>query len=268
MEITMTDSNLLVETDPRGVATVTLNRPAVLNAFDEALISRLAETFAHLAKDPAVRIVVLAAAGKSFCAGADIAWMQRAAANVHEANLDDARAFAATMATVSKCSKPVVARIQGAVYGGGVGLACAADIAIAGTKARFSVSEARFGILPAVIGPYVVNAVGVRQARRLALTCSVIDAAEALSLGLVHQVVDEGELDAAVERCVNDLLQAGPQAQRQIKQLFAQLHVGPITGEVQELTAQTITRVRATEEARAGFASFFAKRPAPWVPVD
>lgn len=268
MNAAMTDSNLLVETDPRGVATVTLNRPAVLNAFDEALIGRITETFERLSKDPAVRIVVLAAAGKSFCAGADIAWMQRAAANELQANLEDARSFAAMMAAVDKCPKPVVARIQGAAYGGGVGLACAADIAIAGTKARFSVSEAKFGILPAVIGPYVVNAVGVRQARRLALTCSVVGAAEALSLGLVHQVVNESELDAAVEQCVKELLLAGPQAQRQIKQLFAQLHVGPVTGEVQELTAQTIAKVRATEEARAGFAAFLAKRPAPWVPAD
>lgn len=261
----MTDSALLLVTDQRGVATVTLNRPKVLNAFDESLILQLTETFDRLAKDPAVRIVVLASVGRSFCAGADIGWMQRAASNDLEANLDDARAFATMMATVDKFPKPVVARIQGPAYGGGVGLACAADIAIASTKARFSISEAKFGILPSVIGPYVMNAVGPRQARRLALTCSLIDATEAVGLGLIHQAVEEEHLDAAIEACVKDLLAAGPQAQRQIKQLFAQLHVGPVTGEVQELTAQTIARVRATEEARVGFSSFVDKCPPPWV---
>ena len=162
----------------------------------------------------------------------------------------------------------LIARIQGAAYGGGVGLACAADIVIAGTRARFCVSEAKFGILPAVIGPYLVNAVGVRQARRLALTCTVVDAAEALALGIVHQAVEEADLDAVVERCVKELLQAGPEAQGSIKRLFAQSQVGPVTDEVQELTAQTISRVRSGDEARVGFEAFVAKRPPPWSPAE
>lgn len=260
--------SLLVQTNARGVATVTLNRPAVLNAFDEELIYNLLSTFEHLAADAAVRVVVLASAGKAFCAGADIGWMRRAAANDFEANLDDGRNFAGMMAAVHKCPKPIIARIQGAAYGGGVGLACAADIAIASKGARFSVSEAKFGILPSVIGPYLVNAIGLRQAKRLALTCAVIDAQAALDLGLIQQVVEEDALDAAVEACVQELLLAGPQAQRHIKALFGQLHVGPITGEVQELTAQTISRVRATDEAKAGFSCFIDKRPPPWAPTQ
>lgn len=257
-------SNLIVERDARGVARVTLNRRAVLNAFDEALIAALAEAFEQLGCDPAVRLVVLQSQGRSFCAGADIEWMRRAAANDQAANLEDARRFAHMMDAIATCPKPVVARIQGGAYGGGVGLACAADMAIACEHAKFSVSEARFGILPAVIGPYVVNAVGPRQARRLALSCTVVGAAEALAMGLVQQVVAADELDAAVERCIAELLANGPQAQAEIKALFAQLSVGPVGTEVRELTAQTISRVRSTGEAREGFAAFLGKRPARW----
>ena len=156
--------------------------------------------------------------------------------------------------------------MQGAALGGGVGLACACDIAIAADNASFSVSEAKFGILPAVIGPYVINAVGKRQARRLALTITRVGAAEALAIGLVQQVVAADQLDAAVEATVKELLAGGPAAQAEIKQLFAQLAVGPITPQVRELTAQTISRVRGTDEAREGFAAFLAKRPANWIP--
>lgn len=260
----MADANLRVDIDARGVATVTLDRPETLNAFDESLISNLGATFGRLADDGAVRVVVLAAAGRAFCAGADIGWMQRAAANAFEENLEDARRFAAMMAAVSQCPKPVVARVQGVAYGGGVGLACAADLVVASRRARFCVSEAKFGILPAVIGPYLVNAVGLRQARRLALSCTIVDADEALALGLVHRCVDDSALDDAVERCVAELLLAGPRAQREIKQLFARLEAGPVDASVRELTAQTISRVRTGDEARAGFEAFVAKRPPPW----
>lgn len=163
---------LLQTRDARGVVRLTLNRPDVRNAFDEPLIALIRRTFEALAQDDSVRVIVLDAVGSLFCAGADIGWMRRAAARDQAANLEDARQFAAMMHAMASCPHPVVARIQGAAYGGGVGLACAADIAIASDKALFSVSEARFGILPAVIGPYVVNTVGLRQARRLALTAA------------------------------------------------------------------------------------------------
>jgi methylglutaconyl-CoA hydratase len=249
-----------------AVARVRMNRPEVFNAFDEAMIAALHETFAALSEDASVRVIVLEGAGKAFSAGADLQWMQRASTASQEWNLQDARCFAAMLGAIHHCPKPTIARVQGVALGGGVGLAAACDIAIAGEDAKFSVSEAKFGILPAVIGPYVVNAVGKRQALRLALTTSRISAQEALDIGLVQKVVPLDGLDTAVEAWAAELLVGGPQAQREIKQLFAQLQLGPITEEVRELTAQTISRVRATPEAREGFEAFLAKRPAAWVP--
>jgi methylglutaconyl-CoA hydratase len=192
--------------------------------------------------------------------------MQRASTAGVEWNLQDARRFAAMLARIDGCPKPTVARIQGAALGGGVGLACACDLAIAAQDASFAVSEARFGILPAVIGPYLVNAVGPRQARRLALSAERIGAAEAQAIGLVHRAVPAAELDTAVDAALQSLLAGGPQAQREIKALYAQLAVGPVTPAVVELTAQTIARVRGTDEAREGFAAFLGKRPAHWIP--
>jgi methylglutaconyl-CoA hydratase len=249
-----------------GVAQVTMTRAAVFNAFDETMIAELDFAFSTLEADANVRVIVLAGDGKHFSAGADLQWMQRASEASQEWNLQDARKFAAMLARIESCPKPTVARVQGAALGGGVGLACACDIAVAADTASFSVSEARFGILPAVIGPYVTNAIGKRQARRLALTTQRIGAAEALAIGLVQQVVPLPELDAALDKTVADLLAGGPNAQREIKQLFAQLEVGPITPDVRELTAQTISRVRGTDEAKEGFAAFLGKRPAKWIP--
>jgi methylglutaconyl-CoA hydratase len=259
-------SSLSISQRQPGVVQVTMARPAMFNAFDEAMITELEAAFAALAEDAGVRVIVLAGAGKHFSAGADLQWMQRASSATREWNLDDARRFAAMLARIEACPKPTVARVQGAALGGGVGLVCACDVAIAADNASFAVSEAKFGILPAVIGPYVVNAVGKRQARRLALTTARIVAAEALAIGLVQAVVPLAALDAEVDAVVLELLAGGPQAQREIKQLFAQLEVGPVTPEVRELTAQTISRVRDSDEAREGFAAFLGKRPAAWIP--
>ncbi|QPF75849.1 enoyl-CoA hydratase/isomerase family protein [Roseateles sp. DAIF2] len=255
---------LTIETDARGVARVTMNRPEVFNAFNEAMIADLAAAFERLTADPAVRLIVLAGSGKAFSAGADLQWMKRASEATQAANVEDARRFATMLQRIAECPKPTLARVQGLALGGGVGLAAACDIALATPDAKFAVSEARFGILPAVIGPYVVNAVGPRQARRLALTASRIPAAEAQTLGLVQEVAED--IDAALERWIAELLLNGPAAQGEIKALFAQLEVGPITPEVRELTAQTIARVRMTDEAKEGFAAFLAKRPAAWIP--
>jgi methylglutaconyl-CoA hydratase len=248
-----------------GVAQVTMARPATSNAFDEAMIGELDAVFALLQVDPKVRVIILASEGKHFSAGADLQWMQRASQASVEWNVQDARRFVAMLSRIETCPKPTLARIQGAALGGGVGLACVCDVAIASDLASFAVSEAKFGILPAAIGPYVVNAVGKRHARRLALTTARIGAAEALSIGLVHQVVAADQLDAAVDATIKDLLLGGPNAHREIKQLFAQLAVGPVTDDVRELTAQTIARVRGTDEAREGFAAFLGKRPATWM---
>ena len=255
---------LTVTTDARGVATVTMARPERHNAFDEALIQQLHAAFTALAADDAVRVVVLAGAGKSFSAGADIGWMRRAAAASEADNLQDAQRFAAMLSAIAQCPKPTVARVQGLALGGGVGLACACDIAIAAEGTQFAVSEARFGILPAVIGPYVIRAAGARQAQRLALMAHRVSAAEALALGLVQQVVPAEVLDAAVDATVTELLASGPRAQAEIKALFAQLTPGDLGPEAQALTAATIARVRSTPEAREGFAAFVDKRAPAW----
>ena len=258
---------LRIEARRPGVAQVTMARPAVFNAFDEAMIGELDAAFAQLIADHSVRVIVLAGEGKHFSAGADLQWMQRASSASLEWNVADARRFAAMLARIQGCPKPTLARVQGAALGGGVGLTAACDVAIAASNASFCVSEAKFGILPAVIGPYVIQAVGMRQARRLALSTERIAAAEALALGLVQRVVAPEELDAAVDQMLQQLLAGGPTAQLEIKQLFAQLPVGPITPETIELTAQTIARVRGSDEAREGFAAFLGKRPANWNPA-
>ena len=263
----MTDYKTLQVTQrSAGVAQVTMSRPDVFNAFDEAMIGELDAAFAALVADDTVRVIVLAGAGKHFSAGADLQWMQRASQASLEWNLEDARRFAGMLSRIETCPKPTIARVQGAALGGGVGLACACDIAIASENASFSVSEAKFGILPAVIGPYVTNAVGKRQAKRLALTTERVGASEALAMGLVQQAVALDALDAAVDAVVTQLLAGSPNAQREIKALFGQLEVGTITPEVRELTARTIARVRGTPEAREGFAAFLEKRPATWIP--
>jgi methylglutaconyl-CoA hydratase len=248
----MSESILEISQRGTGVAQITMSRPDVFNAFDEAMIGELDAAFDTLIADDSVRVVVLAGAGKHFSAGADLQWMRRASEASVEWNLEDARRFASMLGKIDSCPKPTVARIQGAALGGGVGLLCACDIAIAADNASFAVSEARFGILPAVIGPYLINAVGRRHARRLALTMARIGASEALALGLVHQVANLDELDAAVDATLGELLTGGPLAQSEIK--------------VRELTAQTISRVRGSDEAREGFAAFLDKRPANWVP--
>ena len=261
-----TFATLALSQRAHGVAQISMARPAVFNAFDEVMIGELDAAFAQLVEDAEVRVIVLAGVGKHFSAGADLQWMQRASAASREWNLQDARRFAAMLSRIEAAPKPTIARVQGAALGGGVGLVCACDIAIAADNTSFSVSEARFGILPAVIGPYLTNAVGKRQAKRLALSTERIGAAEALAMGLVQKVVALDALDAAVDEAVAALLAGGPGAQREIKQLFAQLDVGPITPEKIELTAQTISRVRGSDEAREGFAAFLGKRPASWIP--
>lgn len=262
----MNQNSLQLHLDGRGVATLTMHRPERFNAFDEDLIAALHDAVQACSANPAVRVVVLAGAGKHFSAGADIGWMRRAAAAPEDVNRADAEKFAAMLAALAACPKPTVARVQGLALGGGVGLACACDIAIATEDAQFAVSEARFGILPAVIGPYVIRAVGPRQAQRLALMAHRIPAAEALRLGLVQQTVPAEQLDAALEATLAELLVSGPQAQAEIKTLFAQLPPGDIGPSAQALTAQTIARVRATPEAREGFAAFTEKRPPAWSP--
>ena len=249
----------------QGVVEVCMARPDVYNAFDETMIAELDEIFEQLSNSAEVRVIVLAGKGKHFSAGADLQWMRRASKATLEWNFKDATVFAEMLHKIESCPKPTVAKVQGAALGGGVGLICACDIAIGADNTSFAVSEAKFGILPAVIGPYLTNAVGKRQAKRLALTTSRIQSQEALSIGLLHQIVSAQDLDEAVNSMVTELLNGGPIAQAEIKSLFSQFEVGSITADIRELTARTISRVRGTEEAKEGFAAFFEKRPAKWI---
>jgi methylglutaconyl-CoA hydratase len=248
-----------------AVATVTLNRPEIHNAFDETLIARLTAAFVSLDDNPDVRVVVLAAAGKSFCAGADLNWMQRMAAFGPEENLADAQALAAMRRALYALSKPTIARVAGAAYGGGVGLVAACDIAIAVPEATFALSEAKLGLIPATIGPYVIEAIGARQARRYFLTAERFAAADALRIGLVHEVVPRDQLDARIDALIAMLKGAGPTAQLECKALVRGVAHRPIDEDVIDGTAEHIAAVRASPEGREGVAAFLGKRPAAWI---
>lgn len=250
--------------DSSGVAHLALNRPEVHNAFNETMIEELARCFHFLSASNAVRLVVLSSNGNVFCAGADLAWMRRASGNGLNANHQDAVRFADMMRAIHGCSKPVIARVNGGAFGGGVGLICACDIVVASDQAKFAVTEARFGILPAVIGPYLIESVGVREARRLALTASPVDASEAQRIGLVHFVTQSDSLDEQIDRLISELGRNGPTALQEIKSLFNDLSARRIDDEAMKVTASTIARVRSTEEAREGFAAFFDKRRPNW----
>ena len=246
------------------VATVTLNRPEIHNAFDETLIASLTAAFVSLDDNDDVRVVVLAGAGRSFCAGADLNWMKRMAAFGQEENLADASALAAMLRSLYALSKPTIARVSGAAYGGGVGLVAACDVAIAVPEATFALSEARLGLIPATIGPYVIEAIGARQARRYFLTAERFDAVEARRIGLVHEVAAPDALDARIDALVATLQAAGPCAQLECKALIRGVAHRPIDDDVIAGTAEHIAAVRASAEGREGVAAFLDRRKPAW----
>jgi methylglutaconyl-CoA hydratase len=247
-----------------GAVWLTLDRPEIHNAFDDQLILELTAELARLGADDAVRVVVLTGAGRSFSAGADLNWMRRTAAYGQAENLADARALAKLMQTLNELAKPTVARVNGAALGGGTGLVACCDVVIASEQATFGTTEVRLGLIPAVIGPYVLAAVGPRHARRLMLTGERISAAEAARLGLVHEVVAAEQLDAAIERVVGDVLKGGPAALTAAKRLIGDLAGRPIGPDLIDDTAQRIAALRATPEAREGVGAFLEKRPPGW----
>ena len=247
------------------IATIWMNRPAVLNAFDEQLIAELAAACAELDTDASVRVVILAGRGKHFSAGADLNWMKRAAQFTDEQNVEDARKFAGMLRSLSEMSKPTIARVQGAALGGGTGLTAACDMAIASSDAVFSTSEVKFGIIPSAISPYVLRAIGPRHALRYFQSAERISAERALAIGLVGEVVPLAELDASIVKLVDALLQGGPQAQKAAKELIVAVNGKTIDKNISEETAQRIARQRATAEAKDGIAAFLEKRPPNWI---
>jgi methylglutaconyl-CoA hydratase len=261
----MSDSTFLLERRPDGVVRLTLSRPAIHNAFDDRQIAELTAAFGDLAGDKTVRAIVLTGAGKSFSAGADLNWMRRTTTYDEAENLRDANALAALMKALYQLPQPTVARVNGAALGGGTGLVACCDVVVAGEDALFGTTEVRLGIMPAVIGPYVIAAIGARQARRLMLTGERITAHEAARIGLVHEVVAGDLLDAAVERVVSHLLKGGPRAIAAAKRLVHDLAGRPIDQELIDNTARRIAALRATPEAREGLSAFLEKRKPGWI---
>lgn len=255
----------MLQTDIKdGIATIRMNRPDVHNAFDDVLIAALTAELRRLDELPEARVIVLAANGKSFSAGADLNWMQRMANYSREENLRDAMALAELMRTLDGIKKPTIARVQGAAFGGGVGLVACCDIAIASTEAGFSLSEVRLGLIPSVISPYVIAAIGEREARRYFLTAERFDALEARRIGLVHDVVDAGALDEAVANMAAHLIKGGPQALAAAKKLIADVSRRPMDDDLSTETARRIAAIRVGSEGREGLAAFFEKRPPAW----
>ena len=247
-----------------GVARVTLNRPELRNAFDDALIASLRKAFQDIEKDPAVRVMVLAGNGPAFCAGADLNWMKRMAGYSYEQNLADAKALAEMLAALDRLPKPTIARVHGPVFAGGTGLVGACDIAVGTPEAKMCLSEAKLGLSPATISPYVVRAMGERNARRYFLTAEVFSAEEAFRIGMLSLLVPQDELDAAVEGLVQHLLAGGPEAHGKIKALIRSVAGRRPDEALVAETAQRIAEIRGSPEGKEGIAAFLEQRKASW----
>lgn len=259
------ENHVLLDIDNRGVATVTLNNPDKHNAFDDEIIAQLTQVFTDVAQNDGVRVMVLAANGKSFCAGADLGWMKRMANYSYQENLHDANGLANMLKALNFIPQPTIAKIQGAAFGGAVGLASCCDIVIASEKASFSLSEVKFGLIPATISPYVVSAIGQKAARRYFQTAERFFADKAMQLGLVDEVTTVNELDESVNNMINTLLANGPVAMRQAKQLVFDIAYQTIDQDLITETSKRIAAIRISEEGQEGLGSFFEKRKPSWV---
>lgn len=249
------------------IATVTLNRPEVRNAFNETVIAELTGAFRALGDTPEVRAIVLAGNGPAFCAGADLNWMKKMAGYSHDENRADAMTLASMLHTIWSCPKPVIARIHGDTYAGGVGLAAACDIIVAAETVTFCLSEARLGLLPATISPYVIRAMGEQAARRYFITAERFGAAEALRIGFAHAVVAADALDAKVAEVAAALAANSPNAVRESKRLVQEVSGVPVDADLLADTADRIAAIRASDEGREGVRSFLEKRAPAWKPV-
>ncbi|MGD9774843.1 enoyl-CoA hydratase/isomerase family protein [Diaphorobacter sp.] len=247
------------------VAAVTLSRPEVRNAFNDEVITELTQAFVQLGGDPLVRAIVLRAEGPAFCAGADLNWMRRMADYTRDENLADAAKLAEMLRVIYACPKPTVARVQGDVYAGGIGLVAACDMAVAVDTAGFCLSEVKIGLIPATISPYVIRAMGARAAHRYFLTAERFDAAEALRIGFVHEVVGAERLDARVDELLKALTSASPNAVGACKQLVHDVAGQGIDAALIAATVQGIADIRASDEGREGVQSFLQKRKPSWL---
>src|SRR5688500_6087804 len=255
---------MLEVTKHGAVARVTLNRPELRNAFDDALISSLTRTCVEIGKDPSVRVMILAGNGPAFCAGAALNWMKRMAGYGYDENLGDAKALAQMLATLDRLPKPAIARVDGAVFAGGTGLVAACDIAVGTPEAKFCLSEAKLGLSPATISPYVMRAMGEREARRYFLTAEVFDAAEAFRIGMLSLLVPVEELDPIVDSLLKHLLAGGPEAHAKIKALIRAVAGRRPDDALVAETAKHIAEIRGSPEGKEGIASFLEKRKAAW----
>ena len=255
---------LRIETTGR-VATVTLDRPDIRNAFNDEVIAELSLAFRELGQRDDVRCIVLAAAGTAFCAGADLNWMRRMADYTREENRADAGELATMLRTIYECPKPTIACVQGDAYAGGTGLVAACDIAISADTANYCLSEVRLGLIPATISPYVIRAMGARAAHRYFLTAERFDAREAHRIGFVHEVVAAAQLNARVAELAQTLVDVGPQAVRLCKKLVQDVAEQPITTELAQMTVEGIADIRVSAEGREGVQSFLQKRKPSWL---
>lgn len=258
-------TSIRVVADADGIATVTLDRPEIHNAFDDVMIAELTHALRDLDADPRMRVVIIAANGKSFSAGANLNWMKRMAGYSEAQNLKDALGLAGLMHALYTLSKPTIARVHGPAFAGGLGLVACCDIAIATREATFCLSEVRLGLIPAVITPYVIAAIGERQARRYCLTAERFDAAEALRIGLIHDLVEEHELGSTLDAMVTLLFMGGPKALAHCKDWIAKAAASPIDDALVAESARRIAMLRASGEGREGVAAFLEKRDSRWV---
>lgn len=260
----MTNQTLLVDIDRRGIATITLNNPAKHNAFDDAIIDALSTMLNELAADEDLRVLVLAASGTTFSAGADLGWMKRMASYSYEENLADAEHLAAMFKALNSFPRPTIAKIQGAAFGGAVGLVACCDMAIAVPRAVFALTEVKIGLVPATISPYVVAAIGQRAARRLFTTGERFNAATAASLGLISEVVEETHLDGRVSELAANISANSPAAVALVKQLIFKVADRPIDDRVIDYTSKEIARIRVSKEGQEGLSAFLEKRKPAW----
>ena len=256
---------VITDIDDHGVAQVRLNNPDKHNTFDDQMIGQLTEAFVAIADNSNVRVMVLGSEGKSFSAGADLEWMKRMASYSYDENLRDASALALMLKTLNEIPQPTIARVQGAAFGGAVGLVSCCDMAVAASAASFSLSEVKIGLVPATISPYVIAAIGQRAARRYFVTAERFDAHRALQLGLVNEVVDAEQLDQEIDRLINTLLANGPEAVTGAKQLVFDVAGKPIDQQLIDATCETIAAIRVSEQGQEGLQAFLERRKPQWI---